>query len=108
MVHMAKTRRTFCQTCQQHTMCKVTQTKQGAERSASQGRRRYDKKQKGFGGQTKPIMRDATKAKTTKRPVLKFTCEVCGHSSLRALKRTSTVQVGHKGRCQCASKTLLF
>lgn len=35
----------------------MTQYKKSKERRASQGRRRYDRKQQGFGGQTKPIFR---------------------------------------------------
>jgi large subunit ribosomal protein L44e len=35
----------------------VSQYKKSKERKASQGRRRYDRKQQGFGGQTKPIFR---------------------------------------------------
>ena len=34
------------------------------------GRRRYDEKQKGFGGQSKPIFKK--KVKTTKKIVLKY------------------------------------
>lgn len=40
-----------------HKPHKVTQYKKSKERHASQGRRRYDRKQQGFGGQTKPIFR---------------------------------------------------
>merc|ERR1712203_1345031 len=39
------------------------------------GRRRYDRKQQGFGGQSKPILRK--KAKTTKKLVLKLECTEC-------------------------------
>ena len=39
------------------------------------GKRRYDRKQCGFGGQTKPIFRK--KAKTTKKIVLRMECTVC-------------------------------
>jgi Ribosomal protein L44 len=35
----------------------VSQYKKSKERHAAQGRRRYDRKQQGFGGQTKPIFR---------------------------------------------------
>ena len=37
---------------------------------AAQGRRRYDRKQSGYGGQTKPIFRK--KAKTTKKITLRL------------------------------------
>ncbi|PIO74104.1 ribosomal protein L44 [Teladorsagia circumcincta] len=48
----------------------VTQYKKGKESKFAQGRRRYDRKQAGFGGQTKLIFRK--KAKTTKKIVLRI------------------------------------
>lgn len=56
-VNVPKQRRTYCKKCKVHKLHKVTQYKKSKERSVSQGRRRYDRKQKGFGGQTKPIFR---------------------------------------------------
>lgn len=56
-MNVPKQRRTFCKKCKCHKLHKVTQYKKSKERSASQGRRRYDRKQQGFGGQTKPIFR---------------------------------------------------
>lgn len=56
-VNVPKQRRTFCKKCKVHKPHKVTQYKKSKERHASQGRRRYDRKQQGFGGQTKPIFR---------------------------------------------------
>ena len=64
MVVIPKTRKTHCNKCNAHTVHKVTQYKKGKESKAAQGRRRYDRKQSGYGGQTKPIFRK--KAKTTK------------------------------------------
>ncbi|KAG8255039.1 structural constituent of ribosome [Homalodisca vitripennis] len=57
MVNVPKQRRTFCKKCKVHKPHKVTQYKKSKERHASQGRRRYDRKQQGYGGQTKPIFR---------------------------------------------------
>ena len=49
---MPKTKRTFCKfVCKKHTTHKVTQYKKGKESTKAQGKRRYDTKQKGFGGQ---------------------------------------------------------
>lgn len=56
-MNVPKQRRTFCKKCKVHKLHKVTQYKKSKERHASQGRRRYDRKQQGFGGQTKPIFR---------------------------------------------------
>merc|ERR1712234_43737 len=72
MVNVPKTRRTFCAAakCRKHTLHKVTQYKKGKDSLQAQGKRRYDRKQKGYGGQTKPIFRK--KAKTTKKIVLRL------------------------------------
>ncbi|GJD08345.1 60S ribosomal protein L44 [Galdieria sulphuraria] len=66
MVIVPKTRRTFCPgKCRKHTLHKVSQYKKGKDSLFAQGKRRYDRKQRGYGGQTKPIFRK--KAKTTKK-----------------------------------------
>lgn len=39
------------------------------------GKRRYDRKQSGYGGQTKPVFHK--KAKTTKKIVLRLECTAC-------------------------------
>ena len=43
--------------CKSHKKFKVTQYKKSQESKFAQGRRRYDRKQQGFGGQSKPILR---------------------------------------------------
>ncbi len=76
MVNVPKTRRTFCKgkACRKHTLHKVTQYKKSQESKHSQGRRRYDMKQKGYGGQKKPVAH--RKAKETKKVVLRLELEV--------------------------------
>lgn len=56
-VNIPKQRRTYCDKCRNHQKFKVTQYKKSAESKMAQGRRRYDRKQQGFGGQSKPILR---------------------------------------------------
>jgi large subunit ribosomal protein L44e len=56
-VNVPKSRKTYCQGCGQHKPHKVSQYKKSKERKMAQGRRRYDRKQQGYGGQTKPIFR---------------------------------------------------
>ena len=56
------------------------------------GRRRYDRKQAGFGGQTKPIFRK--KAKTTKKIVLRMECTDCKHRKQLAIKRCNHFELG--------------
>ena len=48
------------------------------------GKRRYDRKQAGYGGQTKPVFHK--KAKTTKKIVLRLQCQVCKAVHMHPLK----------------------
>jgi len=43
---------------------KVTQYKTGKASLAAQGKRRYDRKQKGYGGQTKPVFHKKAKSES--------------------------------------------
>jgi large subunit ribosomal protein L44e len=56
-VNVPKTKKTYCKNkeCRKHTLHKVTQYKKGKDSLAAQGKRRYDRKQSGYGGQTKPV-----------------------------------------------------
>ncbi|KIH56181.1 ribosomal protein L44 [Ancylostoma duodenale] len=75
-----------------HTNHKVTQYKKGKESKFAQERRRYDRKQAGFGGQTKPIFRK--KAKTTKKIVLRMECTECKHKKQLPIKRCKHFELG--------------
>ncbi|KAH0502558.1 60S ribosomal protein L36a [Microtus ochrogaster] len=55
MVNVPKTRQTFCKKCGMHQPHKVTQYKKGKDSLYAQGKRRYDRKQSGYDGQTKSI-----------------------------------------------------
>ncbi|KAJ1302210.1 hypothetical protein OPQ81_001034 [Rhizoctonia solani] len=94
MVNIPKTRRTFCKgkTCKKHTPHKVTQYKKGKDSTSAQGKRRYDRKQSGYGGQTKPVFHK--KAKTTKKVVLRLECTVCKYKMQLALKRCKHFELG--------------
>merc|ERR1719337_444827 len=74
MVHIPKTKFTYCKVCKKHRNFKVTQYKKGKDSKQAQGARRYRSKQSGFGGQTKPIFRK--KAKQTKKITLRLECPV--------------------------------
>ncbi|MBZ3879521.1 60S ribosomal protein L36a [Sciurus carolinensis] len=52
MVNVPKARRTFCNKCGKHQPHKVTQYKKGEDSLYAQGKRLYDRKQSGDGGQT--------------------------------------------------------
>merc|ERR1712004_460083 len=87
MVNVPKTRKTFCKgtKCRKHTMHKVTQYKTGKASLYAQGKRRYDRKQSGYGGQTKTIFHK--KAKTTRKIVLRMECQECKHFELGGDKK---------------------
>eukprot|EP00300_Choanocystis_sp_HF-7_P009211 c16318_g1_i1.p1 GENE.c16318_g1_i1~~c16318_g1_i1.p1 ORF type:complete len:105 (+),score=16.16 c16318_g1_i1:53-367(+) len=94
MVNVPKTRNTFCShyTCKKHTAHKVNQYKKGKDSLFAQGKRRYDRKQSGFGGQTKPIFHK--KAKTTKKIVLRLECTVCKTRRFLPIKRCKHFEIG--------------
>ena len=120
ILQVPKTRRTYCKgkECKKHTQHKVTQykagkvrffpppplfslprfppaTKQNKTKQAStvaQGKRRYDRKQSGYGGQTKPVFHK--KAKTTKKVVLRLECTNCKTKAQLALKRCKHFELG--------------
>merc|ERR1712113_281306 len=77
MVQVKKLRSTYCShaVCHTHKQHRVSQYKKGRESKFCQGRRRYDMKQAGFGGQTKPIQK--RKYKITKKITLRLECAEC-------------------------------
>ena len=77
--------RTHCKKCTKHSIHKVSQYKTGKASLVRQGKRRYDAKQSGFGGQTKPIFRKMSK--TTKKVTLKLKCNICKTRRLNPIKR---------------------
>ncbi|KAI3384656.1 hypothetical protein SNEBB_009033 [Seison nebaliae] len=96
MVNIPKTRRTYCVRCKMHRDQKVTQYKKGRESKYALGRRRYDRHQRGYGGQTKPIFHK--KAKTTRKIVLRLECSKCKCRKLLAIKRCKHFELGGEKR----------
>lgn len=94
-VNIPKTRNTYCKgkECRKHTQHKVTQYKAGKASLFAQGKRRYDRKQSGYGGQTKPVFHK--KAKTTKKVVLRLECVKCKTKCQLALKRCKHFELGY-------------
>merc|ERR1739842_282351 len=92
MVNVPKTRKTFSKSVNKHTTWEVTQYKTGKASLFAQGKRRYDRKQSGYGGQTKPVFHK--KAKTTKKVVLRLECTVCKYKAQLSLKRCKHFELG--------------
>ena len=65
------------------------------------GKRRYDRKQSGYGGQTKPVFHK--KAKTTKKVVLRLECSVCKHKHQLSLKRCKHFELGGEKKTKGAA-----
>merc|ERR1712216_595027 len=98
MVNIPKTRNTYCKKCNKHTTHKVSQYKTGKASLSAQGKRRYDNKQAGFGGHTKPVFHK--KAKTTKKITLRLTCTQCKSVRLRPIKRAKHFEICDVFRCR--------
>eukprot|EP00766_Chilomastix_caulleryi_P002754 gnl/Chilomastix_caulleri/3769.p1 GENE.gnl/Chilomastix_caulleri/3769~~gnl/Chilomastix_caulleri/3769.p1 ORF type:complete len:105 (+),score=15.80 gnl/Chilomastix_caulleri/3769:28-342(+) len=92
MVNIPKLRRTFCPHHKHHAEHQITQYRKSEESIHSQGRRRYDRKQRGFGGQTKPIFKK--KAKTTKKIVLRLKCKECKRVHFWVVSRAKKFELG--------------
>merc|ERR1712032_1752294 len=94
MVNIPKSKKAYCKNkaCKKHQMHKVTQYKTGKASLYAQGKRRYDSKQKGYGGQTKPVFHK--KAKTTKKIVLRLECTACKQVSQHPIKRCKHFEIG--------------
>ncbi|XDA73350.1 hypothetical protein R6Z07F_003012 [Ovis aries] len=94
MVNVPKTHRTLCKKCGKRQPHRVTQYKKGKDSLCAQGNWRYDRKQSGHGGQTKPIF--WKKAKTTKKIVLSLECiePNCRLKSMLAIKRCKHFELG--------------
>ncbi|XP_015421021.1 PREDICTED: 60S ribosomal protein L36a-like [Myotis davidii] len=105
MVNVPTTRQTFCRKCGKHQSHQATQYKKGKHSLCTQGKRRYDRKQSGYGGQTKLVLwNKKKKAKTTKRIVLRLECVQLNYRPKRmlAIKRCKHFELGgdkkRKGR----------
>lgn len=83
---------TYCHRCKKHTEHAVTLYKKGRDRALAEGTRRYERKQKGYGGQKKPRQRRT--AKTTKKQTLKLKCKVCGYTIQKSGIRTRKLEIG--------------
>ena len=96
MVNIPKVKKAYCKDpkCRKHTPHKVTQYKTGKASLYAQGKRRYDSKQSGYGGQTKPVFHK--KAKTTRKIVLRLECKKCKTKKQLCHKRTKHFELGQK------------
>merc|ERR1712072_1181056 len=94
MVNIPKVKKAYCKgkKCKKHMPHKVTQYKTGKASLYAQGKRRYDSKQSGYGGQTKPVFHK--EAKTTKKIVLRLECTKSKKKKLLVIKRCKHFELG--------------
>mmetsp|Transcript_9339 Transcript_9339/g.23003 ORF Transcript_9339/g.23003 Transcript_9339/m.23003 type:complete len:97 (-) Transcript_9339:1012-1302(-) len=91
MVKFPKIVKTYCKICKFHTSQKLFEYKSGKPSLFAQGKRRYDRKQKGYVGQTKPVFRK--KIKTTKKLSIRKSCIGCNKSHMKKIKRTKRFEL---------------
>uniref|UniRef100_A0A7I4DD52 60S ribosomal protein L44 n=1 Tax=Physcomitrium patens TaxID=3218 RepID=A0A7I4DD52_PHYPA len=90
MVNVPKTKKSFCpgKACKKHTLHKVTQYKKGKDSLYAQGKRRYDRKQSGYGGQTKPVFHKKACKHVTQHPIKR-----CKHFEIGGDKKGKGTQL---------------
>lgn len=66
----------YCPTCRKHTQHKVSVYKKGKERMLNHGRRRVERKKRGYGSFPKEIFHK--NAKINKKSLTMFECPDCG------------------------------
>lgn len=86
--------KTHCKYCNKHTQHEVKLSRKGKERALSQGRRKYERIKKGYGGSPRTPKKPVYKI--GKRPVLILKCKSCGKREQRVYRaRTKkTVTIG--------------
>ena len=89
---MPKVVTVYCPRCRKHTEHGVSLYRKGRERALAEGARRYERKQKGYGGQKKPRQRKT--AKTTKKQTPMLKCRVCGYIIQKSGIRTRKLEIG--------------
>eukprot|EP01084_Bolivina_argentea_P237702 399409_1 len=99
-----KERTMYCRTkqCRGHKKFKVTQYKPGKASTRVKGKRRYDMKQRGFRGQTKPVFKK--KSKNTKKISVRNKCTVCQFTIFATLTRTKTFELIPENQRKTTSK----
>lgn len=82
---------TYCPKCKTHTEHDVNLYKSGKRRSLSEGQRRYDRKNEGYGSTRKPEQKRY--AKTTKKQVLRYKCKKCGYTIMKRGLRLKKLEI---------------
>jgi large subunit ribosomal protein L44e len=89
-VKAPKTVKSYCRRCKTHKEHTLSLYKKGRERPQSAGRRRYNRKEAGYGSQPKPVQKRF--AKVTKKQSLRLKCKECGHVTVRPGLRLKKIE----------------
>ncbi len=74
--------KTYCPKCKAHAEHAVRLDKKGKEGTMKEGRRKYERVKKGYGGSPRTPKKEVYKI--GKRPVLVLTCKVCKKKQQRS------------------------
>jgi large subunit ribosomal protein L44e len=83
--------RKYCPRCKTYTQHAVSIYKKGKDRSMASGKRRLDRKTKGYGSFPKPIQKRFSK--TTKKTVLRYKCKDCDYTFQSKSMRLKKVDI---------------
>ncbi len=86
-----RTIKKYCPKCRSHQIHNVALYKKGKERTLNQGRRRLERKKRGYGSFPKPIFHKNAKLNKRITPLLE--CSVCGKKRYAQSHRTKRIEL---------------
>lgn len=88
---MNKKMNKYCPKCNSYQAHTITLYKKGKDSIMAEGKRRYERKKKGYGSQPKPIQKRFSK--NTKKLVPKAKCGTCGRTTLMKSVRLKKIEI---------------
>ncbi len=90
-MHFPRTINRYCPKCRTHTEHKVSTYKKGKERMLNHGRRRLERKKKGYGSFPKEIFHKNAKINKKVTPILE--CPQCGSKHYTKSYRVKKLEI---------------
>ena len=88
---MHKEMNRYCPKCNSYQIHTISLYKKGKDRMLAEGKRRYERKKRGYGSQPKPIQKRFSK--NTKKLVPRAKCKVCGRITLMKSVRLKKIEI---------------
>jgi len=88
---MHKQMNKYCPKCNSYQTHTVTLYKKGKDRLMAHGKRRYERKKKGYGSQPKPVQKRFSK--NTKKITPKTKCGACGRITMMKAIRLKKIEI---------------